>query len=102
MPCDTVKRIPATVSTLPFRPEGSFGVLTGSATCWPPEALYRFHLVPNILCAFLMLIVALTRRWVTSTLAVMPYCFNAFTTSLRREEDAPYLLCSVDSDGYFP
>ena len=58
--------------------------------------------MPNIFWAFLMLIVALTRRWVTSTFAVMPYFLNALTTALRREDDAPYLLCSVDSDGYFP
>ena len=32
-------RMPATVSTLPLIPLGSFGVLTGSATCAPDFAL---------------------------------------------------------------
>ena len=61
------------MSTLPFRPEPSFGVLTGSATAWFgwPVA-YRFHFVPNSFCAFLMLIVAPTRRCVTSTVALTP------------------------------
>ena len=61
------------MSTLPFSPEPSFGVLTGSATAWffSPVA-YRSHLGPNNFWAFLMLIVALTRRWVTSTVAFTP------------------------------
>src|SRR3954468_3290478 len=49
-----------------------------------------------------MLIVALTRRWVTSTFAVIPLALNAFTTPLRFDEEAPYLLASVDSEGYLP
>ena len=32
-------RVPATVSTFPFIPEGSFGVLTGSATFAPDFVL---------------------------------------------------------------
>src|SRR5690242_17131606 len=49
-----------------------------------------------------MLTVAVTRRWVTSTVAVIPFDLNALTTPLRFDEEAPYLLCSVESDGYFP
>jgi hypothetical protein len=49
-----------------------------------------------------MLTVALARRCVTSTFAVIPCDLNAFTTPLRLDDDAPYLLCSVDSDGYLP
>ena len=59
-------------------------------------------MVPNIFWALPTLTVALTRRWVTSTFAVIPLDLNAFTTALRFEEEAPYLLCSVDSDGYLP
>ena len=61
--------MPATVSTLPAIPFGSFGVLTGSATRALEAARYTFHLVPNSLCALPTGTVALTRRWVTSTLA---------------------------------
>ena len=49
-----------------------------------------------------MVIVANDRRCVTSILAVTPYFLNALTTPLRLDEDAPYLLCSVDSDRYLP
>src|SRR3954465_1704147 len=48
------------------------------------------------------LIVALTRRCVTSTFAVIPLALNAFTTPLRFADEAPYLLASVESDGYLP
>src|SRR6478735_9367956 len=61
--CPTSSRRPAIVSTLPFRPDGSFGVLTGSAT-EPSGPAYTFHLVPNSFCALRMLIVALARRCV--------------------------------------
>ena len=54
--------------------------------------------MPNSFCAFPMLIVALTRRCVTSTVAVTPTFLNAPTTALRRDEDAPYFDCSVDSE----
>jgi hypothetical protein len=94
--------IPATVSTLPLIPEGSSGVSTGNATLAPEPVLYTFHLVPNSFWALPTLIVALTRRWVTSTVAVTPLDLNAFTTPLRFADDAPYLLASVDSDGYLP
>jgi len=46
--------------------------------------------------------VALARRWVTSTVAVIPEDLNALTTALRFDEGAPYLLCSFDNDGYLP
>ena len=46
--------------------------------------------------------VALTLRWVTSTLAVTLFDLNAFTTALRFDEVAPYLLWSFDSERYFP
>src|SRR3954453_12921880 len=49
-----------------------------------------------------MLTVALTRRCVTSTFAVIPLALNAFTTPLRFDEEAPYLLASVDSERYLP
>ncbi len=64
---------PDTVSTFPARPDPSFGVFTGSATAWllVPVA-YRCHFVPNSFWAFPMLIVAPTRRCVTSTVAVTP------------------------------
>ena len=32
----TISRMPATTSTFPFNPFGSFGVFTGSATSWLP------------------------------------------------------------------
>ena len=35
LPCVSCSRIPATVSTLPLMPLGSFGVFTGSATLAP-------------------------------------------------------------------
>ena len=35
LPCCTVSRMPAIVSTFPFSPFGSFGVSFGSATYWP-------------------------------------------------------------------
>ena len=55
--------------------------------------------MPNSFCALPIVGVALTRRWVTSTVA-FTFCFlNALTTSLRFEDEAPYLLWSVDSDG---
>src|SRR6478752_4382299 len=92
---------PAIVSTFPAMPDGALGVLAGSATVWP-ESEYRFHLTPNIFWAFLMLIVASDRRWVTSILAVTPYCLNALMTPLRLDDDAPYLLWSVDIDRYLP
>ncbi len=78
------------MSTLPASPDASFGVSTGSATAWLlwPVA-YRSHFVPNIFCAFLTLIVALTRRCVTSTVAVTPYVLNAPTTALRLDDVAP-------------
>ena len=58
--------------------------------------------MPNSFCALPIVGVALTRRWVTSTVA-LTFCFlNALTTSLRFDEEAPYLLWSVDSDGYLP
>jgi hypothetical protein len=34
--------------------------------------------------------------------AVIPLDLNVFTTDLRFEDEAPYLLWSVDSDGYLP
>src|SRR5215210_2487505 len=83
-------------------PFGSFGVSTGSATFEPEPLLYTFHFVPNIFCALPTLTVALTRRWVTSTVAVMPFDLKVLTTDFRFDDDAPYLLWSVDSDGYFP
>jgi hypothetical protein len=83
-------------------PEGSVGVSTGNATFAPEPVLYTFHLVPNIFCALPTLTVALTRRWVTSTCAVIPLALKAFTTALRFADDAPYLLASVESDGYLP
>src|SRR3954453_17212267 len=49
-----------------------------------------------------MLTVALARRWVTSTFAVIPLALNAFTTPLRFDDEAPYLLASVESEGYLP
>jgi hypothetical protein len=36
----TISRMPATTSTFPFSPLGSFGVLTGSATSWLPEDVW--------------------------------------------------------------
>ena len=38
----------------------------------------------------------------TSTVALTLCFLNALTTPLRFDDEAPYLLCSVDSDGYFP
>jgi len=49
-----------------------------------------------------MLIVALTRRCVTSTPAVTPYDLNAFTTALRTVDVAPYFCCRVESETYLP
>ena len=46
--------------------------------------------------------VAVARRWVTSIVALTLCFLNAFTTPLRFDDEAPYLLCSVDNDGYFP
>ena len=46
--------------------------------------------------------VALARRWVTSILAVIPWALKAFFTPFRTDEVAPNLLCSLDSDRYFP
>ena len=58
--------------------------------------------MPNSFCALPIETVALTRRCVTSTFALTLCFLNAFTTPLRFDDDAPYLLCSVDSDGYLP
>ena len=59
-------------------------------------------MVPNSFCALPIVTVALTRRCVTSTVA-LTFCFaNAFLTALRLFLDAPYLLWKVDSDGYLP
>ena len=58
--------------------------------------------MPNSFCALPIERVALARRCVTSTFAVTLCFLNAFTTPLRFDEEAPYLLWSVDSDGYFP
>ena len=58
--------------------------------------------MPNSFCALPIVGVALARRWVTSIVA-LTFCFlKALTTSLRFDDDAPYLLWSVDSDGYLP
>ena len=32
----------------------------------------------------------------------MPWDLKAFLTPFRTDDVAPHLLCSVDSDGYFP
>ena len=45
---------------------------------------------------------ALTRRWVTSTVAVMPCDLKAFLTALRFADVAPYLLWSFERERYFP
>jgi hypothetical protein len=37
-----------------------------------------------------------------STVAVIPSDLKVLTTDLRFEDEAPYLLWSVDSDGYLP
>ena len=58
--------------------------------------------MPNIDCALPIDTVAVARRWVTSTFAVTPCFLNALTTALRFDDEAPYLLASVDSDGYLP
>ena len=58
--------------------------------------------MPNSFCALPIDTVALTRRWVTSTVAVTFWALNALTTALRFDDEAPYLLASVDSDGYLP
>src|SRR4051812_36833936 len=101
--CVTFNRTPAITSTLPLIPDGAFGVLTGSATYWPDcPVSYRSHLTPNIFCAFLMLCVTNARRCVTSIVGVLPYFLNALITPVRFEDEAPYLLCSVDSDRYLP
>ena len=77
-------------------------MFTGSATVEPDDVLKMSHCVPNIFWALPTLTVALTRRWVTSTVAVIPLDLNALTTPLRFDEEAPYLLWSVDSVGYLP
>jgi len=61
-------------STLPFNPFGSFRGIQAE----------RDELVAG-------------RR-----LAVTPCDLKAFTTAFRFEDVAPHLLCSVDSEGYFP
>ena len=48
------------------------------------------------------MIVALARRWVTSTVALTSFDVNAFTTLLRTDDVAPYLLARSDSERYFP
>ena len=58
--------------------------------------------MPNIFCALPIDTVAHARRWVTSILAVIPWDLKAFLTPFRTEDFAPHLLCSVDSEGYFP
>ena len=58
--------------------------------------------MPNSFCALPIVDVALTRRWVTSTVALTLCFLNALTTPLRFDDEAPYLLWSVDSDGYLP
>src|SRR4051794_11803005 len=94
---------PAIVSTLPLNPEGSFGGLTGSADRAPVALLrYTCHCVLNIFWAVPIVIVATTRRWNSSMVVETLYFENAPLTSLRREDEAPYVLCTVDSDGYFP
>src|SRR5215217_477555 len=70
--------------------------------CEPVLDLYTAHLVPNIFCALPIVTVAVTRRCVTSTVALTLCFLNALTTPLRFDDEAPYLLCSVDSDGYLP
>ena len=60
------------------------------------------HFVPNIFCALPTVTVALTRRWVTSTVAWTLFDLKAFTTALRLDELAPYLLCSFDNERYLP
>ncbi len=50
------------------------------------------HFVPNIFCAFPTVTVALTRRCVTSTVALTFWDLKAFTTPLRTDDVAPYLL----------
>ena len=55
--------MPATTSTFPFIPLGSFGVFTGSETSWLPEDVrYTAHFVPNIFWALPIEMVALARR----------------------------------------
>ncbi len=60
------------------------------------------HFVPNIFCALPTDSVALTRRWVTSTVALTLFDLKAFTTALRLDELAPYLLWSLDNERYLP
>ena len=59
-------------------------------------------MTPKSFCAFLTLTVTNARRCVTSMWAVLPYCLKALITPLRFDEDAPYLLCSVDIERYLP
>ena len=76
---------------------------TGNAVLAPVElSRYTCQLVPNIFCAVPIEIVATTRRWNTSTVAVTLYFPNAPVTASRREDDAPYLLCTFEIDRYFP
>ncbi len=35
-------------------------------------------------------------------MAVTPWDLKAFSTAFRTDDVAPHLLCSVDSEGYFP
>ena len=58
--------------------------------------------MPNIFWAVPIVIVVTTRRWNTSTVAVALYFLNAPVTALRRDDDAPYLLCRLEIDRYFP
>ena len=59
-------------------------------------------MVPNSFFALPIETVAVARRCVTSIVAFTLCFLNALTTPLRFDDDAPYLLCSVDRDGYFP
>src|SRR5215210_1485741 len=95
--------MPATVSTLPDMPFGSFGVSTGSAWSWPavPDE-YSAHFVPNSFWALPMETVAVTRRCVTSALTGLPFDLNGPSTALITEVLAPYFDASVDSDRYLP
>ena len=58
--------------------------------------------MPNIFCALPIDTVAVARRWVTWIFAVTPCDLKAFTTPFRTDDLAPHLLCSVESEGYFP
>ena len=88
---------------VPAPPGRELRVFTGSAVLAPVELLrYLCQLVPNIFWAVPIVIVVTTRRWNASTVAGALYFLNAPVTALRRDFDAPYLLCRLEIDRCFP